>query len=167
MTQTDPADYGMNAERLAKIPSFFQTRYIDTGKLPCVTTLVARGGEVVHEAYRGTTHLDGKGDRVGPDTIFRIYSMTKPVTSLAAMMLIEQGDLRLDHPVSRYIPEFAETKVWAGGTPENYETVKPEREIEIRDLFLHTSGLTYGFLFQHGVDALYRAEKISEPFETC
>lgn len=166
MTQADPTDYGMNAERLAKIPNFFQTRYLDTGKLPCVTTLVSRGGEVVHEAYRGTTHLDGKGERIGPDTIFRIYSMTKPVTSLAAMMLIEQGDLRLDHPVSRYIPEFAETRVWAGGTPESYETAKPDREIEIRDLFLHTSGLTYGFLFQHGVDALYRAEKISEPFET-
>ncbi len=166
MTQADPADYGMNAERLAKIPNFFQSRYIDSGKLPCVTTLISRGGEIVHEAWRGTTHLDGKGERVGPDTVFRIYSMTKPITSLAAMMLIEQGDLRLDHPVSRYIPDFAETRVWAGGTPESYETAKPDREIEIRDLFLHTSGLTYGFLFQHEVDALYRREKIGEPFET-
>ena len=167
MTVTaDPADFGMCAERLEAIPTYFQDRYISPGKLPCMATLVARGGEVVHEAYRGTTHLDGQGKPIGPDTIFRIYSMTKPITSLAAMMLMEQGDLRLDHQLSRYIPEFEGTEVWAGGTPDDYKTERPDRQIEIRDLFLHTSGLTYGFLFQHEVDALYRREKISQPFET-
>lgn len=162
----DPADLGMNAARLEAIPDYFQSRYLDTGKLPCMATLVARGGEVVHEAYRGTTHLAGTGEPIGPNTIFRIYSMTKPVTSLAAMMLIEEGDLRLDQPLSRYIPEFAETEVWVGGGLKSFETKKPERQIEIRDLFLHTSGLTYGFLFQHEVDALYRREKIARPDET-
>ncbi|MCI4645984.1 MAG: beta-lactamase family protein [Hyphomonadaceae bacterium] len=166
MSTVDPTELGMNAERLSAIPDYFQARYLDSGKLPCMTTMVARGGEVVHEAYRGTTHLGGEGEAVGPETIFRIYSMTKPITSLAAMMLMEQGDLRLDQPLSRYIPEFAETEVWAGGDLNNYETKKPEREIEIRDLFVHTAGLTYGFLFQHEVDALYRREKIAEPFES-
>ncbi|MEL6955893.1 MAG: serine hydrolase domain-containing protein [Pseudomonadota bacterium] len=160
------ADLGMDSHRLAMIPEYFQTRYIDTGKLPCVATLVARGGEVVHEAYRGTTHMGGEGKAIGPDTIFRIYSMTKPVTSLAAVMLLEQGDLRLDHKVSRYIPEFADVRVWDGGTLNDYKTKPPEREIEILDLFLHTSGLTYGFLFQHEVDALYRREKVMQNVET-
>ena len=162
----DPAELGMDKARLDAISDYFQSRYLDTGKLPCMATLVARGGEVVHEAYRGTTHLDGEGSAIGPETIFRIYSMTKPITSLAAMMLIEEGDLRLDQPVSRYIPEFAETQVWVGGNLNDYETRAPEREIEIRDLFLHTSGLTYGFLFQHECDALYRREQIGRPDES-
>ncbi|MEL6566785.1 MAG: serine hydrolase domain-containing protein [Pseudomonadota bacterium] len=162
----NPAEFGMDAERLAAIPDYFQSRYIDTGKLPCVASLVSRGGEVVHESYRGTTHIGGEGQPIGPDAIFRIYSMTKPITSLAAMMLVEQGDLRLDHALSRYIPEFAETQVWDGGTLNYFKTRPPEREIEIRDLFLHTSGLTYGFLFQHEVDALYRREKVLEDSET-
>ncbi|MEN0077901.1 MAG: serine hydrolase domain-containing protein [Pseudomonadota bacterium] len=162
----EPAELGMDAARLAKIPDYFQTRYLDTGRLPCMATLVSRRGQVVHEAYRGTTHMSGEGASIGPDTIFRIYSMTKPITSLAAMMLIEEGDLRLDHPVSRYIPEFADTQVWAGGTMKTPELKAPDREIEVRDLFLHTSGLTYGFLFQHDLDAMYRREKIGQPSET-
>lgn len=162
----DPAAVGLNPQRLAAIPAYFQSRYLDTGRLPCMATLVARGGEVVHEAYRGNNHLKGEGEPIGPHSIFRIYSMTKPVTSLAAMMLVEEGDLRLDQPLSRYIPEFAETEVWAGGTLKEFATKPPEREIDIRDLFLHTSGLTYGFLYQHEVDALYRREKIARPDET-
>jgi CubicO group peptidase (beta-lactamase class C family) len=160
------ADLGMNGERLRQIPEFFRSRYIDNGKLPCMATLVSRGGETVHEAYLGTTHLEGEGQPIGPETIFRIYSMTKPITSLAAMMLVEKGDLRLDHKLSRYIPAFAETRVWAGGSSDGPELKVPAREIEIRDLFLHTSGLTYGFLFQHEVDGIYRREKIGQPFET-
>jgi CubicO group peptidase (beta-lactamase class C family) len=162
----NPAEFGMNSARLARIPDYFGTRYLTTGKLPCMATLVSRGGEVVHEAYRGTTHLAGEGEAIGPETIFRIYSMTKPVTSLAAMMLFEEGDLRLDHPLSRYIPEFADTKVWVGGSMEGPELKDPDREIEIRDLFTHTSGLTYGFLFQHPVDAMYREQKIARPDES-
>ncbi|MEO0754753.1 MAG: serine hydrolase domain-containing protein [Pseudomonadota bacterium] len=159
-TAVDPAEMGMNRSRLDAIPQFFDDRYISKGKLPCMATLVARGGEIVHEAYRGTTHLAGDGVPIGPESIFRIYSMTKPVTSLAGMMLIEAGDLRLDHNVSRYIPEFAGIRVWAGGDLDTYETQAPEREINIRDLFLHTSGLTYAFLHQHEVDGLYRRENL-------
>jgi len=160
-----PADVGLNEARLKAIPTYFATSYLDTGKLPCVATMVSRNGQVVHEAYRGRTLIDG-GDPINADTIFRIYSMTKPITSVAAMMLFEEGKIRLDHPVSKYIPEFADTEVWVKGTIDDYETRKPMRQMEVRDLFTHTSGLTYGFLMQHEVDALYRREKIARPDET-
>ncbi|KCZ47423.1 serine hydrolase domain-containing protein [Hyphomonas pacifica] len=162
---TDPHDVGLNADRLDAIPEYFQEHYLDSGKLPCVATLVSRGGEVALEDYSGTTEL-GAGKPIGPDTIFRIYSMTKPVTSLAAMMLFEEGKLRLDHEVSRYIPEFADTQVFDSGNREDYTTRKPDREITLLDLFTHTSGIPYGFLMQDETDALYRKHKISETKET-
>ncbi|MAN47208.1 MAG: beta-lactamase family protein [Alphaproteobacteria bacterium] len=162
---TDPHDVGLNADRLDAIPEYFQEHYLDTGKLPCVATLVSRGGEVALEDYSGTTELGG-GKPIGPDTIFRIYSMTKPVTSLAAMMLFEEGKLRLDHEVSRYIPEFADTQVFDSGNREDYTTRKPDREITLLDLFTHTSGIPYGFLMQDETDAIYRKHKISETKET-
>ena len=158
-------DVGMNEERLARIPTYFGKAYLDSGKLPCMATMVSRNGQVIHETYRGRTRLDG-GQPINADTIFRIYSMTKPITSVAAMMLLEEAKIRLDHDVSRYIPEFADTEIWVKGTIDDYETRKPNRPMQVRDLFTHTSGLTYGFLFQHEVDALYRREKIARPDET-
>lgn len=160
-----PEDVGLNGERLDYIADYFQKAYLDSEKLPCMATLVSRNGQIVHEAYRGKTHL-GFGPQIGPDTIFRIYSMTKPITSVAAMMLHEEGHIRLDHEVARYIPEFADTQVWDGGDLKAYKTRKPDRAMTVRDVLTHTSGLTYGFLFQHEVDALYRREKIGEPSET-
>lgn len=162
---TDPHDVGLNAKRLAAIPQYFQQNYIDRGKLPCVATLVSRGGEVALEDYSGTTHI-GEGEPIGPHTIFRIYSMTKPVTSLAAMMLFEEGKLRLDHEVSRFIPEFADVQVFDGGNREDYTTRAPDRPMTILDLFTHTSGITYGFLMQDEPDAIYRKHKIGAPTET-
>ncbi|KCZ55092.1 hypothetical protein HY29_02455 [Hyphomonas beringensis] len=162
---TDPHDVGLNADRLDAIPEYFQENYLDTGKLPCVATLVSRGGEVALEDYSGATELGGDKP-IGPDTIFRIYSMTKPVTSLAAMMLFEEGKLRLDHEVSRYIPEFADTQVFNSGNREDYTTRKPDREMTVLDLFTHTSGIPYGFLMQDETDAIYRKHKISETRET-
>ncbi|MEL6829414.1 MAG: serine hydrolase domain-containing protein [Pseudomonadota bacterium] len=165
VTDMAPEDVGLNANRLAKIPDYFQTHYIGSGKLPCVATLVSRNGEIVHESYRGHTTLGGDKP-ISPDTIFRIYSMTKPITSVAAMMLHDEGIIRLDHPVSRYIPEFADTQVWVQGEGKKLKTKAADREMMIRDLFTHTSGLTYGFLFQHPVDALYREAKIGHPHES-
>lgn len=162
---TEPSEVGLNAEALQAIPAYFQENYIDTGKLPCVATLISRGGEIALEDYSGHTTMGGS-EAINQDTIFRIYSMTKPITSLAAMMLFERGDLRLDHNVSRYIPEFANTQVFDGGTHNDYKTRAPEREITVLDLFTHTSGITYGFLMQGEVDALYRKEKIGHPHET-
>ena len=158
-------DVGMNADKLAAIPTYFGKAYLDSGKLPCMATLISRNGQVVHETYRGRTRMDG-GDPINADTIFRIYSMTKPITSVAAMMLFEEAKIRLDHEVHRYIPEFENTEVWVKGTIDDYETRKPTRPMQVRDLFTHTSGLTYGFLMQHEVDALYRREKIARPDET-
>lgn len=160
-----PEDVGLNQDRLDAIPEFFDKAYLQNGKLPCIATMVSRNGQIVHEAYRGHSELGGS-EPIGPDTIFRIYSMTKPITSVAAMILHEEGALRLDNPVSKFIPEFADTEVWDGGDVENYKTRKPEREMTVLDLFTHTSGLTYGFLLQHPVDALYRKEKIAHPKET-
>lgn len=162
---TDPGDVGLNADALRAIPAYFQEGYLDTGKLPCVATMISRGGEVALEDYSGTTEMGG-GAPINQDTIFRIYSMTKPITSLAAMMLFERGELRLDHDVSRYIPEFADAKVWDGGTADSYEVRAPERAMRVLDLFTHTSGITYGFLMQGGPDAVYRKEKIGHPKET-
>lgn len=162
---TDPHEVGLNAERLEAIPVYFCENYIETGKLPCMATLVSRGGEIALEDYSGTTEL-GAGEPIGPHTIFRIYSMTKPVTSLAAMMLFEEGKLRLDHDVSRYIPEFADVMVWDAGEKDNFTTRKPDRPMKVLDLFTHTSGITYGFMMQHPVDFLYRQEKIGRPDET-
>ncbi|MEL6473731.1 MAG: serine hydrolase domain-containing protein [Pseudomonadota bacterium] len=161
----DSGEVGLNAEALAKIPEFFRSRYIDRGKLPCVATLVSRAGEIAHEHYGGQTAFEG-GEPITADTIFRIYSMTKPITSVALMMLFEEGDLRLDHPIHKYIPEFEATEVWDGGNLKDYETRKPDRPIQVRDVLTHTSGITYGFLFQHEVDALYRREKIGDPSQS-
>ena len=156
--RVDPAEAGMNAEKLKRIPAYFDG-YIEQKRLPCVAVLVARGGEVAHLSFQGSTEMGG-GKPIGEDTIYRIYSMTKPVTSVAAMMLFEEGALRLDHEVYRYIPEFQDVMVLAGGTAEKPELRKPDRHMTVRDLFLHTSGITYAFLQQTPVDAIYRARGI-------
>jgi CubicO group peptidase (beta-lactamase class C family) len=148
--QVDPAAAGMNPERLRRIPSYFDS-YIQKKKLPCCAVLVARGGQVAHLSFQGATEMGG-GKSIGEDTIYRIYSMTKPVTSVAAMMLFEEGALRLDHEVHRYIPEFQDVMVHG---PDG-QLRKPDRPMMVRDLFLHTSGLSYAFLQQGPVDAIYR-----------
>jgi len=156
MNISNPADLALSADRLARIPDFFQS-YIDTGKLPCVSTLLSRGGEVAHLECRGSMEMGGDVP-VAADTIYRIYSMTKPITAVAAMILFEEGKLRLEHPVSRYLPEYGDVQVWDGGTAQAPSLRAPDRAMTLLDLFTHTSGLTYGFLMQHEVDAIYRRE---------
>lgn len=150
----DPSEVGLSAERLARIPEFFDS-YVSGGRLPCCAALVARGGEVAHLSFQGSTTMGGS-DPINEDTIYRIYSMTKPVTSVAAMMLFEEGKLRLDHELSRYIPEFGDTMVFAGGTAASPELKKPSRPITVKDLLIHTSGISYAFLQQGPVDEIYR-----------
>jgi len=104
---------------------------------------------------RGSMEMGGDTP-ITEDTIYRIYSMTKPITSVAAMMLFEEGKLRLEHEVARYLPEYADVQVWDGGTPEAPKLRAPDRPMRVHDLFTHMSGITYGFLFQHPVDAIYR-----------
>ncbi|MEX1251585.1 MAG: serine hydrolase domain-containing protein [Hyphomonas sp.] len=162
---TDPHEVGLNADRLDAMPAYFKENYIDTGKLPCMALLVSRGGEIAHESYTGATEMGGK-EVISAETIFRIYSMTKPITTLAIMMLLEECKIRLDHPVSRYIPEYKNAMVWDGGTAAAPKLRKPDREMLVLDLVTHTSGLTYGFLFQDETDEIYRINKVGHPKDT-
>ena len=142
-----PEDVGLDPARLSYIPDYFRS-YVDRGKIAGFSTLVSRHGEIAHFEVAGQRDRE-RGLPMEKDTIFRIYSMTKPITSLALMMLYEEGHFQLNHPVSRYIPSFKKLQVWAGGTAEKYETKPCEREMTIRDLLTHTSGLTYGFMQEH------------------
>lgn len=155
----NPADYGFDSSRLARIDRFLDQKYIQTGLYPGFGLSIARRGEVVHQSSHGMANSES-GLKWSDDTIVRLYSMTKPITSVALLMLMEQGLFQISDPVSRFIPEFADLKVWAGGTPENYSTKFPEREMTIQDLLTHTSGLTYGFMRSHPLDTLYRRRKI-------
>ncbi len=150
----EPERVGLCSKRLARIGPHFQ-KYIDEGKLSGVLTLVARKGQLAWLDVRGKMDIDS-GRALEPDAIFRIYSMTKPVTSVAAMMLYEEGRFQLDDPIGRYLAAFADMQVFTGGTARKPETAAAERAITFRDLFTHTSGLTYGFMGTSPVDAMYR-----------
>jgi CubicO group peptidase (beta-lactamase class C family) len=155
-----PEDLGLSAPRLVKIDLMTQ-KYIDESKLPGTITLVARRGKIAHFECQG--RMDIEADKmVSEDTIFRIYSMTKPITSVALMMLYEDGHFQLDDPVSRFIPAFETMEVFMSGNKEEYKTQPADRQITIRDLLTHTSGLTYGFMRTSVVDALYRDKGVEE-----
>ncbi len=154
----DPQDVGLSAARLARIEDWAQ-RLVDDGKLPGVITLVARRDQVAHLHVCG--HADiARGVKLATDTIFRIYSMTKPLATVAAMMLYEEGRFQLDDPITRFLPCFAHMRVYTGGSRGKFETVPAERDITFRDLMTHMSGLTYGFMEAHPIDAVYRANGI-------
>jgi CubicO group peptidase (beta-lactamase class C family) len=152
---------GMSAERLARIDRFITAKYLDTGKLPCAQTLVWRRGELVHASALGKADVE-RGTPLREDAIFRIYSMTKPVTSVAFMMLVEEGLVALDDPVHRYIPEWRGLGVYQAGVDGVYQTKKTDAPMRCIDLLRHTSGLTYGFQNRTNVDAAYRKLKIGE-----
>ena len=157
-----PGSVGLSPERLARIDDFLQRKYIEPGKLPGTLTMVARRGEVVHLGTRGLADVE-RGKPVAEDTIWRIYSMTKPITSIAFMMLVEEGLVALDDPVHRFIPEWRDLGVFAGGTHRTgFQTKRVERPMLVVDLLRHTSGLTYGFQLRTNVDNAYRAAKIGE-----
>ncbi|MGH1491532.1 MAG: serine hydrolase domain-containing protein [Acidimicrobiales bacterium] len=150
---TDPTELGMDPDRLNKIDRFIGERYIDTGKFPGFSLLVSRGGEIVHLSHQGNAR---DGVPMSDESLIRIYSMSKPITSMALMSLYEEGHFKLDEPVSTFIPSWADLRVFADGTAANYSTKFPEREMTVHDLLTHTSGLTYGFMGRHPVDSLYR-----------
>ena len=140
---------GMSSERLARIGPAMQS-YVDDGRLAGVMTMVARRGQVVHWEAAGMRDAAG-GDLLEPDDIFRIYSMTKPITSTAIMILVEEGAIALDDPVSKFIPAFAGVKVLA----DDGGRVTPARPMTVEHLLTHTSGLTYGFFGDSPVDRIY------------
>jgi CubicO group peptidase (beta-lactamase class C family) len=153
-----PEELGLCATRLARIDAW-REHQVASGRLVGATTLVWRRGAVAHLGCSGLADRE-RGVPMRADTIHRIYSMTKPVTTVAAMMLYEEGRFQLDDPISRVVPGFAEMRVCTGGARGKLETVPAMRDITWRDLMTHTSGLTYGFMEANGVDALYRERGI-------
>ena len=148
-----PEKHGMSAERLERIVPAMQ-RYVDEGKVPGVVTLVARRGEVVHFEAVGQQNV-AKGEAMTRDTIFRLYSQSKPVTGVAVMILYEEGRFLLSDPVAKYLPEFGQMKVYVGEENGEVQT-EPARAITIQHLLTHTSGLTYDF-FGTPVSRMYAA----------
>ena len=149
-----PEEVGLSSSRLARIGEHFQ-RYIDAGQLAGVLTLVARRGQIAYLEAQG--HLEIERRRpLTRDAVFRIYSMSKPITSVGLMMLYEQGRFQLDDPVHRFIPSWRDLRVFASGNHPVFKTTPAERPMTVRDLLSHTSGLTYGFMERTNVDAAYR-----------
>ena len=158
-TPTDPTELGFDPVRLQRIDDFVAERYLATGRYHGFGLLIARDGKVAHLSSQGLRHA-GRGEAWTPDTIVRLYSMSKPVTSVAAMMLIERAELALGHTVGRYLDGFDDLRVWQAGSTQNFSTTAAERPMTVKDLLTHTSGLTYGFLGEHPLDGLYRRRRI-------
>jgi CubicO group peptidase (beta-lactamase class C family) len=153
--EADAAEVGLDPQRLQRIDTFL-ARYVEDGRLPGWLLTVSRHGRLAHVARCGSRDLEA-GLPVTDDTVWRIYSMTKPVTSVAAMVLYEEGKLALTDPVSAFIPSFADVRVYVGGSDLRPVTVPAVEPVRIWHLLTHTAGLTYGFHRVHPVDALYRA----------
>ena len=154
LTISNPLDLGFDAGRLARIDTLLQTKYLDGGRFPHAAVLVGRGDEIAHLSMMGEAR---PGVPLREDAMFRIASMTKPITSIALMQLVEQGLVALSDPVAKHLPEFAQTGVFvSGGGATPFVTRPPATTMRIIDLMRHTSGLTYGFQERTNVDAAYR-----------
>jgi CubicO group peptidase (beta-lactamase class C family) len=151
----------MSARGFGRLDDHLKRHYLDSGRFPGAQTVVWRRGRLAHSSVQGFADVE-RQKKVAHDTIFRIYSMTKPITSVAFMMLVEEGRVALDEPVHKYIPEWKNLGVFNGGVYPAYLTKPPIRPMQIVDLLRHTSGLTYGFQQRSNVDAGYRQEKIGE-----
>jgi len=152
----EPGEVGLDTGRLARIDRYFR-RFVDDGLLAGWTVVVTRHGRVALLSHHGRRDVEA-GLPVTDDTLWRIYSMTKPVTSVAAMMLYEQGALELTDPVHRWVPSFADARVYAGGPATGAATVPVTEPVRVWHLLTHTSGLTYGFHHAHPVDEMYRLQ---------
>jgi CubicO group peptidase (beta-lactamase class C family) len=152
---------GFSKDRLRRIEAFLQARYLDSGRLPCAQVAVTRGGETAYAATLGLADVE-RGTPLRDDAIFRIYSMTKPVSSVALMMLVEEGAIALEDPVAKYIPAWADLGVYVAGVDGAYQTKPPERPMQVSDLLSHTSGLGYGMHRRTNVDAAHRQLKLAE-----
>ncbi len=152
--EIDPEKVGLSSERLARIEDHF-ARYVDDGRLAGWLAAVSRRGQLAYVARRGMRDREA-GAPVETDTLWRWYSMTKPVTSVAAMMLYEEGAFDLRDPVGRWIPSLADPQVYLAGPPAKPVTRPATEPIRIWHLLTHTAGLTYGFHHVHPVDAMYR-----------
>ncbi len=165
----DPIAAGFDPARLTRITDHLRRNFIDPGKIAGCQTLVARHGKVAHFESLGFADLESAAP-LRDDAIFRYYSMTKPITSVALMTLYERGYFQLNDPVSKFIPSFKKHKVWVSGSGDDMVLEPPRRAMTVRDLLCHTSGLTYGSLLAnvgaivppHPVEEVYDALRVRE-----
>jgi CubicO group peptidase (beta-lactamase class C family) len=161
-------EIGLSASRLERVDHVMKRRYVDSGRLPGLLTMVYRRGKLAHTGMSG--HMDvERGKPMREDAIFRIYSMSKPITSVALMMLAEEGLIGLDDDVATHIPSWKNLGVYATGVPglvtteqASFLTTPVRRPMKIVDLVTHTSGLTYGFMNRTNVDRAYREARIAD-----
>lgn len=152
--EVDPGQVGLDADRLSRIDRHF-ARYVDDGRLPGWLVLVAREGRIAHLSTYGWRDVEASLP-VELDTVWRIYSMSKPITSVAAMVLYEQGAFELKDPIHRWLPEFRDLQVYRSGSTNAMATEAATEPIRVWHLLTHMAGLTYGFHHAHPVDARYR-----------
>ena len=159
---------GFSASRLARLDEVMKRRYVDGGLLPGLLTMIYRGGQLAHTGMSGHMDLE-RGTPMCEDGIFRIYSMSKPITAVALMMLVEEGLIGLDDDVATHIPSWKNLGVYASGMPSLMTSASPlfmttptARPMKVVDLVTHTSGLTYGFMNSTSVDRAYRRLRIAE-----
>lgn len=164
MNIVSPESVGFSSERLKRINHFMQG-YIEDKKLAGAVTMLVRRGEVFHLENYGVQDMES-GAAVERDTIFRLYSMTKPITSVAIMMLYEEGRFSLDDPVGKFVPAFANMKVFDGMDETGMRLIEQDRPITIRHLLTHTSGLSYGLHRDTPIDAMYHESRIADADST-
>ncbi|MGQ5633979.1 MULTISPECIES: serine hydrolase domain-containing protein [unclassified Streptomyces] len=152
--EADPAEAGLDEKALDRLDRY-AIRLVDDGRLPGFLVALARGGRIAHLTTYGRRDV-AAGLPVEADTLWRIYSMTKPVTAVAVLLLVEEGLLSLDDPLDRHLPAFADPRVYVDGAGADMRTRPADGPILIRHLLTHTAGMTFGFYHRHPVDALYR-----------
>ncbi len=164
LTDLQPVAAGFDPARLERIAEHLRDRYVAPGKIAGCQVAVGRRGHVAYHCALGERDRE-RGVALGDDTIFRIYSMTKPLVSIALMQLFERGMFQLDDPVARVVPAWRNHRVWVSGRGDEMVTEAAHRPVSFRDLLSHTSGLTYGGVLpgmgdQHPLDEIYRSLKI-------
>ena len=164
LSRAAPEAVGLSSERLERLSGAMQGM-VDEGRVAGITTLVARHGKVAHFGAFGAQDREA-GKPMAEDSIFRIYSMTKPITSVALMLLYEEGRFRLSDPVEKYIPEFKDLPVAVGEDENGVVTEPADHPMTIRELMSHTAGLSYGIFSESPVDKLYRDAEILHPDST-
>ncbi len=162
METVTPESVGLNSTQLERIGQHLDDRYVSPGKIPGYQVLVARDNQLCYHRTSGLRDLE-RQTPLTDDTVFRIYSMTKPVTSLALMTLYEKGKFALEDPVHRFIPQWRDMRVWKAGAWPLFDTVPCARPMTVRDLLTHTSGLTYDFLRVSNIDRAYRKQGVARP----
>jgi CubicO group peptidase (beta-lactamase class C family) len=152
--EADPTDLGFDPARLTRIAGRLD-QYLATNLFAGYSVAVGRAGKVAYVHHSGMRDKENALP-MNNDTVFRIYSMTKPITAVAAMMLWEEGKFELTDPISKFIPSFADVRVYTKGTADGPLTVPATEPVRIWHVLSHTSGLTYGFMKTHPVDEMYR-----------